>query len=893
MRKVLIIPILLLSFFIQAQNEGFKAYSRFNYYTNELHGQIMVIIPDSLVADNITIGIVYKNEHLVQNYPITFGEKTGLIPFGQLNTFPFGEDTVVCSYYVYEKWVGSDWVIIQKLPHKNNAVKIDHYSGGLVVDNLPFVPFGFYAYSPVQPTLIEEEAVKGFNMFSPYQKIDGKRKSRKQRIEYLNRCEELGIKVHYHLQSVSGGGGVGSTQNQALSEEEKLYLLKEEVLAIKDHPALLAWYMSDEPVGQGVEPGKLKKYYKLIKELDPYHPVTIVFMTPSKALEYTEMMDIVMSDPYPIPNGSVTEVEKITRQLYDEFYPQKPVWIVPQAFGGNEWWQREPTPQELRVMTYLAIINGAKGIQYFIRHGLNSFPKSTKTWNEASNIAIEIAELIPDLTLYSKWQEIETGITSIRGIRIETPKYATYIFVNTENRPAKLVIGFQENFPFGDAEVLFENRILEVQEGTATDFIDGLNTRIYRVYRPQLEKIAKKLHANNYILDPSFELSPVAGIPMACYARPNNDRGATYFTDTRVSFHEMHSLRLTAPDDDQGMNLSFYSVKVPANRSYTLSVMAMAKNKSVIDKNKGFFYNLFHKKEDQHIKFALRLNSAIQEKFNLSQMWEKYQISGIIPGNNLTSVSPSLQLLSRGTAWLDMLQLIPDIETFAEYTHDEPVIKVKINTLQENGVIRYTIDGTNPTPNSTIYVSPVALDKPTNLKMGVFTGIEKTGYAEEKFYVHKATGAKVNYQNSYAGLYAARGDLALVDGKKGSIDLKDGHWQGFLLKDLDIVIQLNEVKPIKNISAGFLQDQNAWVFLPEIIEISLSENGNDFSHLKTIEIGLPEKNSKRGVKNFTADFENVPAKYVKVKAKAVGMCPEWHKGNGKPAWLFVDEVIIE
>jgi hypothetical protein len=37
----------------------------------------------------------------------------------------------------------------------------------------------------------------------------------------------------------------------------------------------------------------------------------------------------------------------------------------------------------------------------------------------------------------------------------------------------------------------------------------------------------------------------------------------------------------------------------------------------------------------------------------------------------------------------------------------------------------------------------------------------------------------------------------------------------------------------------------------------------------------------------------VPARYVRVRAKNVGVCPAWHPGAGGKAWIFVDEIIVE
>jgi hypothetical protein len=122
----------------------------------------------------------------------------------------------------------------------------------------------------------------------------------------------------------------------------------------------------------------------------------MVFMAPFlSARNYASALDIVMADPYPVPTRSVSLAGETARQLKNEFTGKKPVWIVPQAFGGGEWWEREPTLQEMRSMTWQAIINGATGIQYFVRQGLNYFPKSAAAWGECGRMAVEVAELTP------------------------------------------------------------------------------------------------------------------------------------------------------------------------------------------------------------------------------------------------------------------------------------------------------------------------------------------------------------------------------------------------------------------------------------------------------------------------------------------------------------------
>ncbi len=85
-----------------------------------------------------------------------------------------GQNEITVSFYEDDKWIDSRKVWVTIRPHRENAVKIDLATGGLFVSGMPMLPFGFYTYFPVQPTLPEEEAIKGFNLISPYQGIDRK-----------------------------------------------------------------------------------------------------------------------------------------------------------------------------------------------------------------------------------------------------------------------------------------------------------------------------------------------------------------------------------------------------------------------------------------------------------------------------------------------------------------------------------------------------------------------------------------------------------------------------------------------------------------------------------------------------------------------------------------------
>ena len=457
---------------------SFKLYPRFSFYSYEKDGEFLLHVPENLKQSSLSV-------------TIKTGEKTIVLwngkPGKSILRIPFA---IELSPSVYRTTAGismqsGSQIIYQAateliiLSYKANEVKTDRLTGGTIVNRRQFFPFGFYCYSPVSPTLPEEEIVKGFNMISPYQTILPE--TLKERQAYMDRCAELGMKVHYNLLSVSGGGGVDS-RIAGLTTDEKKQRLIEEIKTFMNHPALLAWYISDEPNGYKIPPESLENIYLTVRETDPWHPVSMVFMAPFlSSKKYVNALDIVMADPYPVPNYPITLVGDVTGQLKREFTGKRSVWMVLQAFGGGEWWGREPTLQEMRSMTWQSVIKGATGIQYFVRQGLNYFPKSVAAWNECSRMALEVAEITPWLLSDEEALPVET---SSKNVLVSSKLHNGQLLVMAVNKinepvPAGIRIKGISN---SKARLIFENRSLPVTGGVINDqlssiWIAGLSDR--------------------------------------------------------------------------------------------------------------------------------------------------------------------------------------------------------------------------------------------------------------------------------------------------------------------------------------------------------------------------------------------------------------------------------
>ena len=631
------------SFSQKIDSTSFKMNSRLSFYSYEKRGEMIIHIPQTLIWNQLNIVLKINNKEL---------SAWKGIPGNKIFTLPFDID-IPSAIYIVEAGIKSSngsayktTASLNILDYKPNEVKTDRLTGGLIVNRKIFFPFGFYCYSPVYPTLPEEEIVKGFNMISPYQKILPE--TLKERMAYMDRCSMIGMKVHYNLLSVSGGGGV-SSKIEGISESEKRERLVSEIRTFMDHPALLAWYISDEPNGFKIPPAELEEVYRTIKEIDPWHPVSVVFMAPFlSSRNYANSFDIVMADPYPVPHGSVSQTGDVAKQLRSEFEGKRPVWIVPQAFGGGEWWEREPTYQELRSMTYQSIVNGARGIQYFVRHGMNSFPKSTSAWNECGRMALEIAEITPWLLSDEKPLPVKTSSGNVIISSALHDGQLLVIAVNKVNSPQKIDINISGS-TLSPAKVLFENRSLPVYAGGFSDYLPPFGSQVYLI-NTRIKKQDVKPFKDNLVKDPGFEDISSTGVPSSCYAWNEGDRGSTYFTDSREHVEGNHSLRLVTPQENKGTRLRFFPITIEKGRTYMLTIWAKTEP-SLYDKGNAPF-------------FELGLGEFGEKRFYPGDEWQQFVTSVTIPGDTIPSPRANviLRVPAKGTIWFDMIQVFKAVD---------------------------------------------------------------------------------------------------------------------------------------------------------------------------------------------------------------------------------------
>jgi hexosaminidase len=207
------------------------------------------------------------------------------------------------------------------------------------------------------------------------------------------------------------------------------------------------------------------------------------------------------------------------------------------------------------------------------------------------------------------------------------------------------------------------------------------------------------------------------------------------------------------------------------------------------------------------------------------------------------------------------------------------------------GEIRYTIDGNEPTHSSTLYEQPFAINSTSTIKAATFLEGELVSKStQQQFLFHKAIFQPVKLLYPFEKYGNA---ATLNDGLRGSISFRDGKWQGYHQYDFDAVIDLGEVKSISKITTGFLQNTVSWIFFPTTVEFAISPDSVNYQTVGATEIPIASGHLETSIRNIEKEFPMTEARYVRVRAKNVGVCPEWHVGKGDKAWLFVDEIIVE
>jgi len=205
--------------------------------------------------------------------------------------------------------------------------------------------------------------------------------------------------------------------------------------------------------------------------------------------------------------------------------------------------------------------------------------------------------------------------------------------------------------------------------------------------------------------------------------------------------------------------------------------------------------------------------------------------------------------------------------------------------------IRYTRDGTRPSATSPLYTTPLVLHAGETISAAIFRGSTQTGGTRtQEFFVTPGGNPAVMSMTPPDPPFTHGSLTGNARARGGS---RDPEWMGVTGKDFEAVVDLGERRPVMRLAAGFFQSTYELIFLPEAVAFDISEDGKTFTPVAKIQNDVSPKTHQALTKDFVASFAPTNARYVKISAQSLKVCPPWQKQAGQPVWLLLDELFIE
>lgn len=275
----------------------------------------------------------------------------------------------------------------------NRRVWIDE-RGRAIVDGKPFFPLGMFTVN-LRGEQAEEYARGPFNCVLPYWTMTR---------DDLDWAAARGLKVICSLKDHYRG--FSKQPCLMADDEDETSVVASLVANLKDHPALLAWYLCDE-MGPGMIP-RLTERNRLFRRVDPDHPTVHCLCRADIARDYMETADVLCGDSYPIKGGEavqkIARVAENTRTFRTAYFRMRPQWQVPQAFDWSYFHKepdnvRIPTQEEILNMNLQCVAEGANGIVMYAYHHLGHTGRGDRNrdlrWREVCAVGETIRAMIP------------------------------------------------------------------------------------------------------------------------------------------------------------------------------------------------------------------------------------------------------------------------------------------------------------------------------------------------------------------------------------------------------------------------------------------------------------------------------------------------------------------
>jgi hypothetical protein len=316
---------------------------------------------------------------LLKQNGLDFSGDTGKLESGQVKITAKLADLETKTIVSEEQFQFEAYPVVE-LP--KNTCTIDEFNR-TIVNGKPFMPLGVFGTYRSNEQDYQRIKNAGFNCMQSYWSFGLKGKT-DHKDDIKNVLAGLDLMNKYDLKLIFTMAAQYSHKYWAIKKwggAEGIDAVAElAAQKFKDHPALLAWYVSDEEMRKEVP--KILSLRQRISRIDPWHPVWTLTYRYNDLPYYGVSGDVIGVDPYPISEKNIEQsiknvqmAKNIKMAMTAGHTTGLPVWVVPQIMGlgihllkdkPKEFAQSYfPTSGEMRAMALYTAMLGAKGFIFY------------------------------------------------------------------------------------------------------------------------------------------------------------------------------------------------------------------------------------------------------------------------------------------------------------------------------------------------------------------------------------------------------------------------------------------------------------------------------------------------------------------------------------------------
>ena len=208
--------------------------------------------------------------------------------------------------------------------------------------------------------------------------------------------------------------------------------------------------------------------------------------------------------------------------------------------------------------------------------------------------------------------------------------------------------------------------------------------------------------------------------------------------------------------------------------------------------------------------------------------------------------------------------------------------------------IMYSTDGSAPGAQSPSFGDSLLITSNIKIKyMAARDGWLPSHIDSAEIYRSSLIPVRVELLRPADPKYPGRGVESLFDLKKGKANIQDSAWLGFQGYPMDLLCEFSKPVHISAIRLSCLVHTAPHVFPPVRIEVWGGEKADKMRLIGYTDIQKPAKPYRAGFAYYSCNTEAGSVGTIRILVKPLARLPEWHDAKGQPAWLFVDEILID